>query len=71
MTVIAGADTGKIKEIMKYYPSIDILGINAYLGAGGAGGTLKGMGWTKPFIMTEYGPVGHWQAPKTEWGAAI
>jgi hypothetical protein len=71
MTVIAGADTGKIKEIMKYYPSIDILGINAYLGAGGAGGTLKGMGWTKPFIMTEYGPVGHWQAPKAPWGAAI
>jgi len=69
--VIAGADTGKIKEIMKYYPSIDILGINAYLGAGGAGGTLKGLGWTKPFIMTEYGPVGHWQTPKTEWGAAI
>ena len=71
MTVIAGADTGKIKEIMKYYPSIDILGINAYLGAGGAGGTLKGLGWTKPFIMTEYGPVGHWQAPKAPWGAAI
>ena len=71
MTVIAGADTGKIQEIMKYYPSIDILGINAYLGAGGAGGTLKGMGWTKPFIMTEYGPVGHWQAPKAPWGAAI
>ena len=71
MTVIAGADTGKIQEIMKYYPSIDILGINAYLGAGGAGGTLKGLGWTKPFIMTEYGPVGHWQAPKAPWGAAI
>ena len=71
MTVIAGADTGKIKEIMKYYPSIDILGINAYLGAGGAGGTLKGLGWTKPFIMTEYGPVGHWQALKAPWGAAI
>ena len=71
MTVIAGADTGKIKEIMKYYPSIDILGINAYLGAGGAGGTLKGLGWTKPFIMAEYGPVGHWQTPKTAWGAAI
>ncbi|NBT23468.1 MAG: hypothetical protein EBQ51_05920 [Verrucomicrobia bacterium] len=71
MTVIAGADAGKIKEIMKHYPSIDILGINAYLGAGGAGGTLKGLGWTKPFIMTEYGPVGHWQAPKTEWGASL
>ena len=71
MTVIAGADTGKIQEIMKYYPSIDILGINAYLGAGGAGGTLKGLGWKKPFIMAEYGPVGHWQTPKSDWGAAI
>ena len=71
MTVIAGADTGKIKEIMKYYPSIDILGINAYAGAGGAGATLQSLGWDKPFVMAEYGPVGHWEGAKTPWGAAL
>ena len=69
MTVIAGADPRKIREIMEYYPSIDILGINAYSGAGGAGATLKGLGWKKPFVFSEFGTAGHWEVPKTAWGA--
>jgi hypothetical protein len=71
MTVIAGADVRKIKEVMEHYPSIDILGINAYSGAGGAGATLQSLGWKKPFMLTEYGTSGHWEVPKTAWGAPM
>lgn len=71
MTVIAGADERKIREIMEHYPSIDILGINAYRGAGGAGPKLASLGWKKPFLLAEFGPPGHWEVPKTAWGAPL
>ena len=71
MTVIAGADENKVREIMEHYPSIDILGINAYSGAAGTGMRLQGLGWKKPFVITEYGPSGHWEVAKTTWGAPL
>lgn len=71
MTVIAGADENKVREIMEHYPSIDILGINAYSGAAGTGMRLEGLGWKKPFVITEYGPAGHWEVAKTTWGAPL
>jgi hypothetical protein len=71
MTVIAGADEEKVRGIMEHYPSVDILGVNAYSGAAGVGLKLHGLGWKKPFIITEYGPSGHWEVAKTAWGAPL
>ena len=70
-TVIAGAAAGKVQALMHDYPSIDILGVNAYAGAAGVGAALVQAGWTKPFILAEYGPVGHWEVRQTGWGAPI
>lgn len=71
MTVLAGAATAKVKGVIDYCPNIDILGINAYSGAGGAAETVKQIGWKKPFILTEFGPAGEWEVAKTKWGAPI
>lgn len=71
MSVIASASPDKVKGIMENYPSIDVLGVNAYAGASGAGRSLKETGWTKPFVLTEFGPMGHWEVPKTKWGEPI
>lgn len=71
MTVIASASETKVKAIMQYYPNIDILGVNAYSGASGAGQAVKEAGWNKPFILTEFGPPGQWEVGKTPWGAPI
>jgi hypothetical protein len=71
MTVIAGAATNKIKGVLENCPNIDILGINAYAGAGGAAESAKQAGWKKPFILTEFGPSGQWEVAKTKWGAPI
>lgn len=71
MTVIAGAATSKVKGILENYPNIDILGVNAYSGASGAVRAAKQAGWKKPFVLTEFGPQGHWEVSKTPWGAPI
>lgn len=71
MTIIAGIGGEKVKNIIKYYPEIDVLGVNAYASAPGVGSGLVEQGWKKPFMLTEFGPVGHWEVGHTEWGAPI
>lgn len=71
MTVIAGAAPAKVRGVKEHCPSIDILGVNAYASASGAGKQVKEAGWDKPFALTEFGPSGHWEVPKTPWGAPI
>ncbi len=71
MTVIAGAAPTKVQGVMAHYPGIDVLGVNAYGGADGVGKTLKALGWDKPFVLSEFGPLGHWEVGKTAWGAPV
>ena len=71
MTVIASAVAAKVRGVMEFYPNLDILGVNAYASGGGVGKALKQLGWKKPFMLTEFGPPGQWEVPKTKWGAPI
>lgn len=71
MTVIAGAGEAKVRGILEHYPSIDVLGVNAYAGASGAVRSVKAAGWKKPFVLAEFGPHGHWEVGKTAWGTPI
>ncbi len=71
MTVIAGSSATKVRGILEHYPNIDILGVNAYSAASAAASGIKAAGWKKPFVLTEFGPSGHWEVPKTSWNAPI
>jgi hypothetical protein len=71
MTVIAGIGGTKVANVIKYYPEIDILGVNAYASAPGVGSGLIQQGWQKPFMLTEFGPMGHWEVGHTSWNAPI
>jgi hypothetical protein len=71
MTVIAGSDASKVKGILEHYPNLDILGVNAYAGGGGSGAAVKAAGWNKPFMLTEFGPAGHWEVRKTSWQSPV
>jgi hypothetical protein len=70
-TVIAGGDPVKVAAALKHAPSIDILGVNAYGNAPSVGRVLVESGWEKPFLLTEFGPLGHWEVPQAPWGAPI
>jgi len=71
MTVIAGTGGVRIKNLQANCPNIDILGVNAYASAAGAGKAVVQQGWDRAFVLTEFGPVGQWEVPKTKWGAPL
>lgn len=71
MTVIAGVDPSKAFHIKKYCPSVDILGLNVYGSIENAGANLRKFNWDKPYIVSEWGVNGPFEAKKTSWKAKI
>ncbi len=72
-TMTVTADIGGNFEAMlaEHAPAIDIWGINSYAGLFTLRERLDRRGYNGPFIVTEFGPRGHWEVPRTPWGAAI
>ena len=71
MTVIAGLDPSKVYLIKERCPSIDILGLNAYGSIENASKYIRKYNWDKPYIVSEWGVNGPFEAPRTSWGAKI
>lgn len=72
-TVIAeiGPSGAKLKALDRYCPSIDIVGINSYGGVFNLPQRVTECGFRRPYIVTEHGPLGPWEASKTRWNAAV
>lgn len=71
MSVIAGAGKSKIADIVQHYPNLDILGVNSYGNGALVGRNLIELGWTGPYMLTEFGVSGAWEVPMTSWNAPI
>ena len=69
MTVTAEIGGERIEWVHTKSPAIDIHGINSYGGALSIAERLREGGATKPYVLTEFGPVGSWEMPTTDWGA--
>ncbi|MBK9390104.1 MAG: hypothetical protein IPN68_07900 [Bacteroidetes bacterium] len=69
MTVIGTSRMYKIADIVKRCPDLDLLGINSYGDIYTIGDTLAKYGWTKPYVIAEWGPDGYWEVKKTSWKA--
>jgi hypothetical protein len=69
MTVTAELGGGRIEMVHRHTPAIDIHGINAYAGAASIPQRMRKGGATKPYVITEFGPIGPWETSETDWGA--
>ena len=70
-TTITSGESEVIDVVRARAPSLDYLSIQLYgaivLLPKYAREALKGI----PFVVSEYGPLGHWEVAKTSWGAGV
>ncbi|MBL8311274.1 MAG: hypothetical protein JNL19_12670 [Burkholderiales bacterium] len=71
MTTLAGINKDVVDHIKSRAPDLDVLGVQMYADIVNLPRYLKESGWTRPYLVTEWGATGHWEVPKTEWGAPI
>ena len=67
MTVVGSITEHKIGALIKQCPELDLLGINEYGDLLQIPEWLRAWGWKKPYVVTEWGPTGFWQMPRTPW----
>ncbi|MBM3497469.1 MAG: hypothetical protein FJX74_02255 [Armatimonadetes bacterium] len=71
MTVIAEIGGEKVRNLHRLCPEIDIVGINSYAGMASLAERYGQAGGVKPYVITEFGPPGHWEVGATDWGAPL
>lgn len=70
-TTFAGYNPDHIALARKHCPQLDILSFQVYGALYSIHDDLAKMGFTDPYFITEYGPMGHWERPTTAWGREI
>ena len=70
-TVLAGINKKEIDQIKATAPAIDLIAINTYADLAILPTKVKNAGWNGPYIVTEWGPTGHWEGLQTEWNAPV
>jgi hypothetical protein len=71
LTVVGYGKLEKINDIKERCPNIDLLGINAYAALLDVPEWLQKYNWNKPYVVTEWGPSGWWEVPRTKTGVVI
>ncbi len=71
ITVLAGLGDNKLSELNEYCPALDAVGINTYGAILSLPSAVAKQGWKRPWLVTEFGPRGHWEVPKTAWRVPI
>ena len=70
-TVLAGINKKEIEHIKATAPAIELLAINTYGGLAELPAKIKAAGWNGPYMVTEWGPTGHWEGLQTDWNAPV
>lgn len=69
--VTAGLDSNEVQEVLRKVPDLDIYGFNTYGDIAKHSQNVRNYGWKGPYIISEWGPNGHWEVESTKWGAPI
>ena len=70
-TTFAGGFKSHIDLALIYCPNLDFISFQVYGGLATIQEIVAETGITKPFMVTEFGPIGHWEMPATKWGREI
>lgn len=70
-TAVAGLSADKAAGLNRHTPNLDLVGINTYAALSGLREHLAKVGWTRPWVVTEFGPRGFWESPHTKWNAPL
>lgn len=70
-TVLAGINKKEVDYIKAQCPDIDFLSINTYSGLATLPRQVKAVGWEGAYMVTEWGPTGHWEGLQTSWKQPI
>jgi hypothetical protein len=68
ITMVGGAYKRMLSELNRWCPDLDAVGLNSYADTLTLPEDIAQQGWTRPYLVTEFGPKGHWQVPKTPSG---
>lgn len=70
-TTLAGISQHEIDLIKERCTDLDLLSVQLYAKILELPKQIKEFGWKGPYMVTEWGATGHWEVPKTSWGAPI
>ncbi|WP_371194716.1 hypothetical protein [Glaciecola sp. SC05] len=70
-TTLAGFDTRALAIINEKAPSLDFISFQLYAEVVDLPRFVVEYGFTAPYMITEWGAIGHWEVEKTSWGAPI
>ena len=70
-TSLAGISEKEVAYIRERCPDLDILAVQMYGDLPDLPRLVREFGWEGPYMVTEWGATGHWEVPKTKWGAPI
>jgi hypothetical protein len=68
---LAGHNPKDIELVLKYAPNIDILAVQSYGSLVSLPESIVLSNVDKPYMVTEFGPMGHWELPTTKWDREI
>jgi hypothetical protein len=70
-TTVAGFFPEVVTDIQARAPDLDFISFQAYGMLFAFPKLMKKAGFDAPFMVTEWGAIGHWEVGRTEWGAPI
>jgi hypothetical protein len=70
-TMLAGINKKEIDLIKHRSPQLDILSVQVYGGLAKVPQQIRSAGWNGAYMVTEWGPTGHWESKQTPWKASI
>lgn len=70
-TALAGLGAQDVELLRTRAPALDFYSTQVYGGIMGLDRAMDALGLIEPLMVTEWGTMGHWEVPSTDWQAPI